>query len=140
MLGNPEVEAEGPYAVVLAPTRELAQQVRGGAAQRGTLGSPAHAASDHALPPPAPPRDPAPSRPPACPAPACPAVRQIEEETRHLAHFTDFRVVSVVGGQSIEDQGFALRWVAGAALFGIGWGKWWQGWGQSIEDQGFALR
>ncbi len=30
MLGNPEVEAEGPYAVVLAPTRELAQQVSGG--------------------------------------------------------------------------------------------------------------
>jgi ATP-dependent RNA helicase DDX23/PRP28 len=59
MLGNPEVEAEGPYAVVLAPTRELAQQ--------------------------------------------------IEEETRNLAHYTDFRVVSVVGGQSIEDQGFALR-------------------------------
>ncbi|RMZ56486.1 hypothetical protein APUTEX25_001333 [Auxenochlorella protothecoides] len=59
MLGNPEVEAEGPYAVVLAPTRELAQQ--------------------------------------------------IEEETRSLAHFTDFRVVSVVGGQSIEEQGFALR-------------------------------
>ena len=28
MLGNPEVEAEGPYSVVLAPTRELAQQVR----------------------------------------------------------------------------------------------------------------
>ena len=28
MLGNPEVEAEGPYAVVLAPTRELAQQAR----------------------------------------------------------------------------------------------------------------
>ena len=27
MLGNPEVEAEGPYSVVLAPTRELAQQV-----------------------------------------------------------------------------------------------------------------
>lgn len=26
MLGNPEIEAEGPYAVVLAPTRELAQQ------------------------------------------------------------------------------------------------------------------
>jgi ATP-dependent RNA helicase DDX23/PRP28 len=32
MLGHPEVEAEGPYAVVLAPTRELAQQVRGMAA------------------------------------------------------------------------------------------------------------
>lgn len=59
MAGNPEVEAEGPYAVILAPTRELAQQ--------------------------------------------------IEEETRALAHFTGFRVVSVVGGQSIEDQGFALR-------------------------------
>ena len=27
MLGNPEVEAEGPYSVILAPTRELAQQV-----------------------------------------------------------------------------------------------------------------
>jgi ATP-dependent RNA helicase DDX23/PRP28 len=26
MLGNPEIEANGPYAVVLAPTRELAQQ------------------------------------------------------------------------------------------------------------------
>ncbi|PSC74094.1 DEAD-box ATP-dependent RNA helicase 21 [Micractinium conductrix] len=59
MLGNPEVEAEGPYSVILAPTRELAQQ--------------------------------------------------IEEETRNMAHFTDFRVVSVVGGQSIEEQGFALR-------------------------------
>lgn len=59
MLGNPEVEAEGPYSVVLAPTRELAQQ--------------------------------------------------IEEEARSLAQYTDFRVVSVVGGQSIEDQGFALR-------------------------------
>lgn len=59
MLGNPEVEAEGPYSVILAPTRELAQQ--------------------------------------------------IEEETRNLAHFTDYRVVSVVGGQDIEVQGFALR-------------------------------
>ncbi len=29
MLGNPEIEAEGPYSVVLAPTRELAQQVGG---------------------------------------------------------------------------------------------------------------
>lgn len=59
MAGNPEVEAEGPYAVVLAPTRELAQQ--------------------------------------------------IEEETKNLAYYTGFRVVSVVGGQSIEEQGFALR-------------------------------
>jgi superfamily II DNA/RNA helicase len=29
MLGNPDIEAEGPYSVVLAPTRELAQQVHG---------------------------------------------------------------------------------------------------------------
>lgn len=35
MLGNPEIEAEGPYAVVLAPTRELAQQAR---AVHGVLG------------------------------------------------------------------------------------------------------
>jgi ATP-dependent RNA helicase DDX23/PRP28 len=59
MAGNPEVEAEGPYSVVLAPTRELAQQ--------------------------------------------------IEEETRKMCHYTGFRVVSVVGGQSIEEQGFLLR-------------------------------
>jgi superfamily II DNA/RNA helicase len=38
MLGNPEVEAEGPYSVVLAPTRELAQQVRGGAGRGGGMG------------------------------------------------------------------------------------------------------
>jgi ATP-dependent RNA helicase DDX23/PRP28 len=59
MAGAPEVEAEGPYAVVLAPTRELAQQ--------------------------------------------------IEAETRALAAFTPFRVVGVVGGASIEEQGVALR-------------------------------
>lgn len=59
MRGHPEVEAEGPYAVVLAPTRELALQ--------------------------------------------------IEEETKALAQYTDFRAVSVVGGQSIEEQGFQLR-------------------------------
>jgi superfamily II DNA/RNA helicase len=35
MLGNPELEANGPYAVVLAPTRELAQQVGGAGGQRG---------------------------------------------------------------------------------------------------------
>eukprot|EP00878_Enallax_costatus_P046981 GHUV01057327.1.p1 GENE.GHUV01057327.1~~GHUV01057327.1.p1 ORF type:complete len:204 (-),score=41.66 GHUV01057327.1:50-625(-) len=51
--------ADGPYAVVLAPTRELAQQ--------------------------------------------------IEEETIKLAKYTDFRVTSVVGGQSIEEQGSKLR-------------------------------
>lgn len=54
-----ENEAEGPYAVVMAPTRELAQQ--------------------------------------------------IEEETVKFAHYLDIRVVSVVGGQSIEEQGFKLR-------------------------------
>lgn len=52
-------EADGPYAVVLAPTRELAQQ--------------------------------------------------IEEETIKLAHYTAYRVASVVGGQSIEEQGSKLR-------------------------------
>ncbi|XP_059077449.1 DEAD-box ATP-dependent RNA helicase 21 [Cryptomeria japonica] len=54
-----EIEAEGPYAVVMAPTRELAQQ--------------------------------------------------IEEETIKFAHYLDIRVVSIVGGQSIEEQGFKLR-------------------------------
>ena len=54
-----EVAAHGPYALVMAPTRELAQQ--------------------------------------------------IEEETTKFAHFLNYRVTSVVGGQSIEDQGFKLR-------------------------------
>jgi ATP-dependent RNA helicase DDX23/PRP28 len=57
--GNPDLEAEGPYAVVLAPTRELAQQ--------------------------------------------------IEIEAKKLCEYTDYRVISIVGGQSIEEQGFALR-------------------------------
>ena len=50
---------EGPLAVIMAPTRELAMQ--------------------------------------------------IEEEFIKLAKFTDFQSVCVVGGQSIEDQGFRLR-------------------------------
>ncbi len=54
-----EIAAEGPYAVVMAPTRELTQQ--------------------------------------------------IEEEAVKMAANTDYRIVSVVGGQSIEDQGFKLR-------------------------------
>ncbi|KAK1373392.1 DEAD-box ATP-dependent RNA helicase 21 [Heracleum sosnowskyi] len=54
-----ENEAEGPYAVVLAPTRELAQQ--------------------------------------------------IEDETVKFAHYMGIRVVSIVGGQSIEEQGFKIR-------------------------------
>ncbi|OMO72290.1 hypothetical protein COLO4_27709 [Corchorus olitorius] len=54
-----ENEAEGPYAVVLAPTRELAQQ--------------------------------------------------IEDETMKFAHYLGIKVVSVVGGQSIEEQGFRIR-------------------------------
>ncbi len=52
-------EDQGPLAVVMAPTRELAQQ--------------------------------------------------IEEECIKLAKFTSFKTVSVVGGQSIEEQGFRLR-------------------------------
>ena len=51
--------AQGPLAVIMAPTRELAQQ--------------------------------------------------IEEECIKLLKFTNFHTLSVVGGQSIEDQGFALR-------------------------------
>jgi len=59
MRGNPNIEAEGPYAVILAPTRELAQQ--------------------------------------------------IEEETNKLARHTGYRVVCIVGGKNIEEQGFVLR-------------------------------
>ena len=54
-----EVAASGPYALVMAPTRELAQQ--------------------------------------------------IEEETVKFAQFMNYRVASVVCGQSIEEQGFKLR-------------------------------
>ena len=54
-----EVATRGPYALVMAPTRELAQQ--------------------------------------------------IEEEAVKFAHFLDYRVASVVGGQDIEQQGFKLR-------------------------------
>ncbi|XP_078444253.1 P-loop containing nucleoside triphosphate hydrolases superfamily protein [Wolffia australiana] len=54
-----ENEAEGPYAVVMAPTRELAQQ--------------------------------------------------IEDETLKFARYLGIKVVSIVGGQSIEEQGFKLR-------------------------------
>uniref|UniRef100_A0A7N2LEM6 RNA helicase n=1 Tax=Quercus lobata TaxID=97700 RepID=A0A7N2LEM6_QUELO len=54
-----ENEAEGPYAVVMAPTRVLAQQ--------------------------------------------------IEEETNKFAKHLGIRVVSIVGGQSIEEQGFRIR-------------------------------
>ena len=54
-----ENEAEGPYAVVMAPTRELAQQ--------------------------------------------------IEDETLKFARYMGIKVVSIVGGQSIEEQGFKLR-------------------------------
>ncbi|KAJ0966415.1 hypothetical protein J5N97_027553 [Dioscorea zingiberensis] len=56
---NEDNEAEGPYAVVMAPTRELAQQ--------------------------------------------------IEEETVRFTHYLGIKVVSIVGGQSIEEQGFKLR-------------------------------
>ena len=33
----------------------------------------------------------------------------VQEETMKLAQFTDYRMVSVVGGQNIEEQGFKLR-------------------------------
>jgi len=35
--------------------------------------------------------------------------RAAQEEARKLAQFTDYRMVSVVGGQNIEEQGFKLR-------------------------------
>ncbi|KAF6137281.1 hypothetical protein GIB67_036318, partial [Kingdonia uniflora] len=54
-----ENEADGPLAVVMAPTRELAQQ--------------------------------------------------IEDETVKFAHYLGIKVVSIVGGQSIEEQGFRIR-------------------------------
>lgn len=59
MAGDEAVEALGPYALVLSPTRELAQQT--------------------------------------------------EEETAKFAKFLNYRAVSIVGGQNIEEQGFALR-------------------------------
>ncbi|KAJ6295091.1 hypothetical protein OIU76_023065, partial [Salix suchowensis] len=54
-----ENEAEGPYAVVMAPTREFTQQ--------------------------------------------------IEDETVKFAHYLGIKVVSIVGGQSIEEKGFRIR-------------------------------
>jgi ATP-dependent RNA helicase DDX23/PRP28 len=42
-------------------------------------------------------------------APTRELAQQIEEECIKLAKFTGFRSVCVVGGQSIEDQGFKLR-------------------------------
>lgn len=53
-----ENEAEGPYAVVMVPTRDLAQQ--------------------------------------------------IEEETMKFALYLDIRVVSIVGGQLIDEHAFKL--------------------------------
>ncbi|GFS33087.1 P-loop containing nucleoside triphosphate hydrolases superfamily protein [Actinidia rufa] len=56
VIGN---EAEGPYAVVMAPTREFAQQ--------------------------------------------------FEDESVKFAHYLGIKLVSIVGGQSIEAQGFKIR-------------------------------
>ena len=42
-------------------------------------------------------------------APTRELAQQIEEETTKFATFLEYRVTSVVGGQSIEDQGFKLR-------------------------------
>lgn len=42
-------------------------------------------------------------------APTRELAQQIEEETVKLAQFTSFRVTSIVGGQSIEEQGTKLR-------------------------------
>lgn len=110
MLGNPDIEAEGPYSVVLAPTRELAQQVPGCVAARLCgIGSPPWQQLVLAGFGQLTPRSNL--RHPLLMHPSTPTPMQIEEEARNLAHYTEFRVVSVVGGQSIEDQGVALRWV-----------------------------
>ena len=42
-------------------------------------------------------------------APTRELAQQIEEEAIKLAHYTKFRTTSIVGGQSIEDQGAKLR-------------------------------
>ncbi len=42
-------------------------------------------------------------------APTRELAQQIQEECIKLAKFTAFQTVSVVGGQSIEEQGFILR-------------------------------
>lgn len=42
-------------------------------------------------------------------APTRELAQQIEEETLKLAQYTDYRVTSVVGGVSIEEQGSKLR-------------------------------
>lgn len=42
-------------------------------------------------------------------APTRELAQQIEEETLKLASFTTYRVISIVGGQSIEEQGAKLR-------------------------------
>ncbi len=51
-------------------------------------------------------------------APTRELAQQIEEETAKLAHYTTYRITSVVGGQSIEEQGSKLRkvsWLATCA-------------------------
>lgn len=42
-------------------------------------------------------------------APTRELAQQIEEETIKFAHYLNYRVVSIVGGQSIHEQGSKLR-------------------------------
>ncbi|MFS7956616.1 putative RNA helicase [Helianthus anomalus] len=42
-------------------------------------------------------------------APTRELAQQIEEETVKFAHYLGIKVVSIVGGQSIEEQGFKIR-------------------------------
>ena len=64
-------------------------------------------------------------------APTRELAQQIEEETIKLACYTKFRTASVVGGQSIEEQGAKLRRgceiVIATPVRAAGWSGWF-GW------------
>ena len=117
-----EIASEGPYAVVMAPTRELAQQIEvcvllAQATPLCAASLPCTTGCSKALL--------ATSCKTLCSLHAqglrdaflshlsgkCfyKAFGVVQEETMKLAQYTEYRMVSVVGGQSIEEQGFKLR-------------------------------
>lgn len=85
---------EGPLALVMAPTRELAQQVRWPVARKRVGGGGGGGNSNPVA---------IPDR--LTPSPRAP---QIEEEALRLSKYTDIRVVAVVGGHSVEEQGLRI--------------------------------
>lgn len=121
-----EVAAEGPYAVVMAPTRELAQQIEVCAKPTITTFVSCLIQAPAASPCTLKPGDLVGSLGSSQPSNLITRLESwcscsdyaacmtafggvVQEETQKLAQFTEFRMVSVVGGQSIEDQGFKLR-------------------------------